>query len=132
MHELINYYDYNGYTVIDILSEELSLHQVSRIAKSNNLELERLNFPNVIIDITKLNYIDTSGLGFIANMKRFLSKYGNDVAVICINDYILHLMHLTKIETLVKIVSSLDEAVEYLNNRKKTIPLNEVNISKTF
>jgi len=122
MVDIINYNDFNGHKVIEIDTEEFGLQHVSRVSKSNNVELQKLNYPNIIVDLNKITYIDTSGLGFIANIKRQLSKHGSDVVIVCKNDYILQLITLTKLDSLIKLVGDLDEAAKYLNEKKISTP----------
>jgi anti-sigma B factor antagonist len=67
--------------------------------------------PTVVIDITGVPYMDSSGLGAILNGFVSAQKSGRRVVLAGINDRVKALFQLTKVDSIVKSYATAEEAV---------------------
>lgn len=78
---------------------------------------------NLILDLNELTYVDSAGLSCLLIADR-LSKENNKISVICnYNDKIENLIKLTKLDTILVLTNSLQEAKDYvlMNELEKDI-----------
>lgn len=83
------------------------------VASINNIfaELVQDNQINVVIDLSALEMINSSGLGsLIANMTS-LKKKGGNLKFSNVSDNVLHVLKITRLDTVFDIYNSLDEAL---------------------
>ncbi|MEO5909276.1 MAG: STAS domain-containing protein [Pelobium sp.] len=68
--------------------------------------------PKLVIDMDKVNYMDSSFIGaLVAGLKNVLSKNG-EMALVKIQKDVLALFELTRLDKVFKIYNSVDEAIE--------------------
>jgi anti-sigma B factor antagonist len=64
-----------------------------------------------LIDFTKTGYIDSSGLGVLVSLSKKIRDEGGDLRLAGLNDDLKTLFELTKLDTLLAITDSADEAL---------------------
>ena len=117
MMDIIQIDEFDKYVIMRINNDDFGLHEVTKNSAKTNEKFKSLNFPNVIVDLTKIQYIDTSGIGFIANTKNMLKSNGSELVITCDNENILDIMRIIKLNSFVKIFSTLEAAEEYMKNK---------------
>lgn len=70
--------------------------------------------PSVILDLSEVPYIDSSGLGSLVSAYVSRQKAGRRVALSGVNPRVLRLFEITKVESLFLIFPTLEEAVAAL------------------
>ena len=73
------------------------------------------NKVKVIMDLEKMNYIDSSGLGFFIGTLKKLRDKGGDLILINLNAYIYGIFKLIQLLHIIKTFDTLDEANKHLN-----------------
>ena len=81
------------------------LHAVRREDKSES----------VVLDLTEVPYIDSSGLGSLVSACVSRQKAGRRIALSGVNDRVFHLFEVTKTDGLFLIFATTDEAITALN-----------------
>ncbi len=69
----------------------------------------------VILDLTGVPYMDSSGLGSLVSVYISLQKVGRRVALTGVNERVLRLFEITRTDSLFLIFDTLDHALEALN-----------------
>lgn len=69
---------------------------------------------SVILDLTEVPYMDSSGLGSLVSTYVTRQKAGKRVALAGVNERIYHLLVVTKVESLFLIFETIEEAVAAL------------------
>ena len=69
------------------------------------------NEPTVILDLSDVPYIDSSGLGSLVGAYVSRHKAGRRIALCGVNPRVLRLLEITKMESLFLIFSTLEEAL---------------------
>jgi len=66
----------------------------------------------VVVDFAGAGYIDSSGLGVLVSLAKRLRELGGDLRLANLNEDLLTLFELTKLDSLFRIAASRDQAVE--------------------
>ena len=67
---------------------------------------------NIVLDMTKLNYMDSSGLGVIISIQKHCKLNGGSLAIFGLNTQIRKLLELTSLDRILKIKDNLEEALK--------------------
>lgn len=78
--------------------------------------IRRENAPTVILDLTDVPYMDSSGLGSLVSAYVSGHKSGRRMALTGLNARIINLLQITKMEQLFLIFPSLSAALDGLSN----------------
>jgi anti-sigma B factor antagonist len=76
--------------------------------------VRREDAPTMILDLTGVPYIDSSGLGSLVSAHVSCEKSGRRIVLSGPNDRILKLFEITKVESLFLIFSTLGDAIKTL------------------
>jgi anti-sigma B factor antagonist len=78
--------------------------------------IRRERAPTVILDLTEVPYMDSSGLGSLVSAYVSGHKLGRRMALTGVNARIINLLEITKTERLFLIFPSLEDALDGLSN----------------
>lgn len=73
---------------------------------------------NVVVDLSKVNFMNSSGLGMLIGALTTMRKAGGDLRIANATDKIESLLVITKLITVFKHYQSLDEAVESYSDQE--------------
>lgn len=109
----------NGlYFMISLKIEELDFIKTPKFSEYMRDKLQELNYPNVILDLEKLYYIDSTGLSFLINISRRIKESNHEMVVVCTSTKILQLFDIAKIGMFFKIFDTIQSAEQYLASKK--------------
>ncbi len=77
--------------------------------------------PNVVLDLSDVDFLDSSGLRVIRGMALKKRESGGDVILACMNDDVRKVFNNTQLVRLFHIYDDLDAAVTYAETNKKSI-----------
>ncbi|MBT9332139.1 STAS domain-containing protein [Paracidobacterium acidisoli] len=66
--------------------------------------------PTTIIDLSQVPYMDSAGMGVLINFYVSCQKHGRRLIVVAPNYRVIELFRLTRVDTLITIAASLEEA----------------------
>ncbi|MDR1864478.1 MAG: STAS domain-containing protein [Bacteroidales bacterium] len=104
-----------NYTLIRILSEKLD----TRIAPGLKSELVLISGngeKNVILDVSKCLYCDSSGLSAILIANRLCKNTGGIFVLTGLSEAVERLITISQLDTVLNIMPSIDNAVEMIEN----------------
>ena len=78
--------------------------------------IRRETTPTLILDLSQVPYIDSSGLGSLVGVYVSSHKAGQQVVLTGLNERVAHLFEVTRLEPLFLIFPDLDAALEALTN----------------
>lgn len=67
---------------------------------------------NLVFDFSKVKYVDSSGLSAILTANRLWKGYGSFILTQIYSPIIMRLIQISKLETILSISGSLDEAID--------------------
>lgn len=73
----------------------------------------------LVLDLERMNYIDSSGLGFFIGTLKKLRDAGGDLVLINLNAYIYGIFKLIQLQHIIQTFDSLDEAIKHLGSHKR-------------
>jgi anti-sigma B factor antagonist len=65
----------------------------------------------VVVDLTATTFIDSSSLGVLIGAHRRLRRHGGSLVIVCSSDAIAKTFRITGLDSVFRIVGSLDEAL---------------------
>jgi len=105
---------FDNYTVISILVEKLDTH-IAPAVKSELVLIAGNGEKNIIIDLQKARYCDSSGLSAILVANR-LCKNANGVFVLTgLQPAVDRLISISQLDTVLKITENVEKAVDVIN-----------------
>ena len=99
-----------GYVVLSLIGD-LDMWTLPQ-AKERVNSLVQEDKVKIVLDLEKMNYIDSSGLGFFIGTLKKLRDKGGDLVLINLNAYIYGIFKLIQLQHIIKTYDSLDEAAK--------------------
>ena len=104
-----------SHTLIQVLEEKLDTH-IAPTLKSELVLISGNGEKNIILDLSKCRYCDSSGLSAILVANR-LCKNANGVFVLTgLNDAVERLITISQLDTVLNITNSVEEAEAVIKN----------------
>lgn len=108
----------DNYTLITLNTDKLDA-ALAPILKSEFVLIAGNGERNIIIDMTNVQYCDSSGLSTILVANR-LSKNASGVFALCnLNPPVARLISISQLDSVLHIADNLDEAERIVNNSEK-------------
>ncbi|MEP7197925.1 MAG: STAS domain-containing protein [Saprospiraceae bacterium] len=82
--------------------------------KSEFVFLRNEGVKNLIFDLDKVDYIDSSGLSSILTANRLWKNYGSFVLTNIRSESIKKLIEISKLETILTLIPTLQESIDYV------------------
>jgi len=96
------------------IEEDKLLSNHSPSLKSEMLGLQRDGFKNVILDLEKVQFIDSSGLSALLVGVRLAKENNGTFAITNLSDHIKKLVKISQLESILTIIPTLSEAIDYV------------------
>jgi len=96
-------------TVVD-LSGRLALGRESQKIETMVEEFPRRGVFNVVMDLTRVEYIDSAGIGLIALAAGRMKENAGQLVVVAPAGRVLQLLQVTQVNAIVRVCSTVDEA----------------------
>jgi len=106
------------YTLIQVLEEKLDTH-IAPTLKSELVLVSGNGEKNIILDLSKCRYCDSSGLSAILVANR-LCKNANGIFVLTgLNEAVERLITISQLDTVLNIANSIENGVEIIEEAEK-------------
>lgn len=99
-----------GYVVLSLIGD-LDMWTLP-LAKERINTLVQEGKTKIVLDLERMNYIDSSGLGFFIGTLKKLRDAGGDLVLISLNAYIYGIFKLIQLQHIINTYESLDEAIK--------------------
>ncbi|MGM0437713.1 MAG: anti-sigma factor antagonist [Bacillota bacterium] len=77
-------------------------------------KMKETDYQNLIMDFKDVSFIDSSGIGFVLSLFKFLREKEGELAIANANEKIKKSFEITKISQIIEIFDSVDEAYNQL------------------
>jgi anti-sigma B factor antagonist len=108
----------NFYTLIQVLEEKLDTH-IAPTLKSELVLVSGNGEKNIILDLSKCRYCDSSGLSAILVANRLCKNANGTFVLTGLNDAVERLITISQLDTVLNITSSVDDAVKHIQEAEK-------------
>lgn len=100
-----------NYTLIQVLEEKLDTH-IAPTLKSELVLVSGNGEKNIILDLSKCRYCDSSGLSAILVANRLCKNANGTFVLTGLNDAVERLITISQLDTVLNIAGTVDEAVK--------------------
>lgn len=100
-----------GYVVLSLIGD-LDMWTLP-LAKERINGLVQEGKVKIVLDLERMNYIDSSGLGFFIGSLKKLRDAGGDLVLINLNAYIYGIFKLIQLQHIIQTYDSLEEASKH-------------------
>jgi anti-anti-sigma factor len=112
-YELI---DSGNLLVIKVLIDTLDFYEISDSANFLRTELSRRSYPSLVFDLSTVEFIDSSVFGFFIEVRNTIKKNSNEIAIVCQNKDILHIISMLKVNEIIHVFPGLEAALKHLRS----------------
>lgn len=82
--------------------------------KSEFIFLHNEGVPNLVLDLSSVKYIDSSGLSSILTANRLWKQNGSFVVTGVINDHVRKIIQISRLDSILTIIPTVEESVEFV------------------
>lgn len=107
-----------GTTLIVSLSGELDHHYAEHARVKIDNELMKSTTRNVVFDLNKLGFMDSSGIGVLAGRYKNIQKLGGSMSIVCAGAQIRRILEMSGLLKIIPAYEALDEAVDVATGAK--------------
>lgn len=101
-----------NYTFIQVLEEKLDTH-IAPTLKSELVLVSGNGEKNIVLDLSKCRYCDSSGLSAILVANRLCKNANGTFVLTGLNDAVERLITISQLDTVLNITGSVDDAVKH-------------------
>ena len=102
-----------NYAVLELQEENLN-SLVAPNLKSELVILSNEGIANLILDLSKVKYVDSSGLSAILTANRLWKSLGSYVLTGIVHDPVRKLIEISRLDSVLTIIHTLSESVDYV------------------
>ncbi|NJK98776.1 MAG: STAS domain-containing protein [Bacteroidetes bacterium] len=105
---------HEDYTLIQVLEEKLDTH-IAPTLKSELVLISGNGEKNIVLDLSKCRYCDSSGLSSILVANRLCKNAGGTFVLTGLNDAVERLITISQLDTVLNIAGSIDEGIALIS-----------------
>lgn len=102
------------YTLIQLQNEKMDA-TLSPELKSTFVTLNAEGAKNFVIDLSKVKYVDSSGLGALLIANRLCMDAKGTMVLTGITDHVMKLIKISQLDKVLKILPTNEEATQFIN-----------------
>ena len=99
-------------TLIVTVTGDIDQHNAAQIREQVDLRISHENVKKLIFDFSKLDFMDSSGIGIIIGRYKLMTAVNGSVSIIVTKPTVRKLLELSGIKRIVKICDSLSDALK--------------------
>ncbi|MBN1599693.1 MAG: STAS domain-containing protein [Bacteroidales bacterium] len=103
----------DNHTLIQVLEEKLDTH-IAPTLKSELVLISGNGEKNIILDLSKCRYCDSSGLSAILVANRLCKNASGTFVLTGLNDAVERLITISQLDTVLNITNSVDDGVDLI------------------
>ena len=107
----------DNHTLIQVLEEKLDTH-IAPTLKSELVLISGNGEKNIILDLNKVRYCDSSGLSAILVANRLCKNASGTFVLTGLNDAVERLITISQLDTVLNITESVDSAADIITDAK--------------
>ena len=93
---------------------EIVFENSNELKETAKEKIRETEYQNLIMDFEDVSFIDSSGIGFILSLFKFLREKEGSLVIANANDKIKKSFEITKLSQIINIFDTIDEAYNYL------------------
>ena len=101
-------------TILIKPDSEIDHHNADKIRKAADIRIKSSNAINVIFDFSRVDFMDSSGIGVIMGRFKMTKLLGGKVVIFGVKKQVARLLEMAGIDRIVTVSKNLDEAFKKL------------------
>lgn len=101
-------------TLVVKLMGELDHHSASKAKELLEETIINRAVKNMVFDLSKLTFMDSSGIGMIIGRYKLIHALGGKVRIVCKNKHVDRLITMSGLSKLIEVYEDFDELIENL------------------
>jgi anti-anti-sigma factor len=101
------------YSLFKLEDEKLNTLNAPKL-KSELVVLNASGTKNIILDLSEVSFVDSSGLSAILIGNRLCKNVNGTFAVTRLNDYVAKLVKISQLDSILNILPTVEEAVDFV------------------
>ena len=101
----------NNYLIVT-LKGELDHHTSEDARKKIDQQYYNNNLLNMVLDLRRLNFMDSSGIGLIMGRYKICKERQGNISIVSTSSYMDRILKMSGLLKLVSIYSTIDEAIK--------------------
>jgi anti-anti-sigma factor len=97
-------------TILCLQDQNVDFRNCETIKTQVRQQLQN-NCVNIILDLSQVTFMDSSGLGVLMFCKRLCDEAGGSICVCCVQDYVDNLLTLTNLKKAIAVFNTQDDAI---------------------
>ncbi len=99
------------YSILKLQEEKLD-SPLSPILKSEFVTLNAEGIKNIIVDLSDVNYVDSSGLSALLVGNRIYNEDGGIFILTTLNDHVMKLIKISQLNNVLNLLPTVEEAID--------------------
>ena len=95
------------------LKGEIVFENSNKLKEAAKDKLIEAGYKNLIMDFKEVSFVDSSGIGFILSLFKFLREEKGELVIANVNNKIKQSFEITKISQIIEIFDNVNEASNY-------------------
>ncbi len=101
----------NNNTLVVYLDGDVDQHKVSNIKSMVDKAIIENNTKNIIFDFTKVDFMDSSGIGMVLSRYKTLENTSGEIALCGVSENTMKLFDMVGIKKIIKIYNTIEECL---------------------
>lgn len=100
-----------GTTLVIRIMEDMDHHSAQYLRQKIDSEIMKSTVKNIIFDFSKVNFMDSSGIGIVVGRYKNVQKLNGRVAIVNANPKIMQIFEMSGVLKIIPAYSDLDDAI---------------------
>ena len=95
--------------LIATIDGEIDHHSAAQLRESIDLELHKWHIKTLVMDFSRLSFMDTSGIGLLMGRYKLISSFGGSMYLCGLSPHLQKIIRLAGLEKMMPILDTLDD-----------------------
>ncbi len=100
-----------GTTLVIRIMEDMDHHSAQYLRQKIDSEIIKATVKNIIFDFSKVNFMDSSGIGIVVGRYKNIQKLNGKAAIVNANPKIMQIFEMSGVLKIIPAYSDLDDAI---------------------
>lgn len=100
-----------GTTLIIKIMEDMDHHSAQYLRQKIDSEIIKATVKNIIFDFSKVNFMDSSGIGVVVGRYKNIQKLNGRAAIVTANPKIMQIFEMSGVLKIIPAYSDLEDAI---------------------
>ncbi len=100
-----------GTTLVIRIMEDMDHHSAQYLRQKIDNEIIKATVKNIVFDFSKVNFMDSSGIGVVVGRYKNIQKLNGKAAIVNANPKIMQIFEMSGVLKIIPVYTDLDDAI---------------------